>query len=472
MNSISHFYKDLLKKRIIFKISSISSDLVDEIISNLYYLDNERYLKMIGKVQEKTMDMIKIIIKETFEEVDLQFKESSERKKFYSINKSNVSRTIITIAGEITFNRTYYKSKVTDEYSFYVDEIFGLPKYDHYDPVIKAIAIDKAFSTNQFQASKDIGELITPINSLASSDRNKFHIPRQTINYWIKEWKAPDYVYNQVDTPETLYVMADEKYLGCQDLDNDIMSKCMVAFEGVEKVSKNRNALVNRTVYSTYSKTPWEEFVSVLAQKYDFNKLKNIVLLGDGAKWINSGVTELKVESNNSVTRLLCIFHFKQAIHRFTTDDNLRKEIIEKVKNSTLHKFKKYTETLEIKDDKKQSYINYIANNYKAIKEALDSNVGSSMESHISHCIANLFASRPKGYSSANIKQYLKINDYKNNGLNILNLYLKTYNNSDVVSINEEELNYSIFDKKGVTLPILNNGIINNAYLTLSGLSG
>ena len=48
--------------------------------------------------------MIKNIIVETFEEIDLQFKNSSSRKKYYMINKSNIPRTLITIFGEISFN--------------------------------------------------------------------------------------------------------------------------------------------------------------------------------------------------------------------------------------------------------------------------------------------------------------------------------------------------------------------------------
>ena len=45
----------------------------------------------------------------------------------------------------------------------------------------------------------------------------------------------------------------------------------------------------------------------------------------------------------------------------------------------------------------------------------LDLNIGSSMESHISHLIASLFSSRPKGFSTKRITKYLKLNDYKNN---------------------------------------------------------
>ena len=42
----------------------------------------------------------------------------------YIINKSNVSRTIITIVGEITFYRTYYISKHSNKKFFYIDKIF------------------------------------------------------------------------------------------------------------------------------------------------------------------------------------------------------------------------------------------------------------------------------------------------------------------------------------------------------------
>lgn len=56
----------------------------------------------------------------------------------------------------------------------------------------------------------------------------------------------------------------------------------------------------------------------------------------------------------------------------------------------------------------------------------LNFNIGSSMESHISHLIFSFFASRPKGFSTKNISKYLILNDYKNNNINVFNLYLKT----------------------------------------------
>jgi len=89
----------------------------------------------------------------------------------------------------------------------------------------------------------------------------------------------------------------------------------------------------------------------------------------------------------------------------------------------------------------------------------LDLKIGSSMESHISHLIASFFSARPKGFSTKRIKQYLKLNDYKNNGINIFKLYLTSYNNKEVIKINEDiSFNYAFDNYKNGNIPILNNG--------------
>ena len=90
--------------------------------------------------------------------------------------------------------------------------------------------------------------------------------------------------------------MADEKYIGSQNSDKDIM-------------------------VSTCSKKPWKVFMDKIALRYDFTKIKNIALIGDGGNWIKSGISELRLDSCNLVKYYLCEFHFKQAIHHITTDN-------------------------------------------------------------------------------------------------------------------------------------------------------
>lgn len=466
---------NLLKNRIKNNISSISNEMVDKLVNNLFNTEN-KYLDIMATIQEKTIEMIKSIIVSTFKEIDNDYCLSQERKKYYWINRSNVSRTITTIVGDITYSRNYYQLKYSNDYIFYIDELFGIPAYDHYDPIIKGLAISKAFDTNMSISGLETGSIYTNIKDLTVNEKIK-RIPRQSVQNWIKEWKNPNEKPNQVDnTPDTLYIMGDEKFIGCQDLTDDIMVKAFVSFEGVETISKGRRALINKTNFSVVSTKAWQELGDYLAQKYDFSKINNIVIIGDGGSWIKSGISEMKLEPCNIVKYLLCEFHFKQAINHITTDSIIRKEIYNTFTTKTKNEFKEYMEKyIEKHSERKETIekkVNYILNNYNYIKAMLDSNIGSSMESHISHNICTLFASRPKGYSSKNISQYLKINDLKLNGYNLFNMYLKSYQNKENITLNEEDLNLSVFENTNSSiLPVINSGKITPIYNYLKSIT-
>ena len=281
MNSISQNLRNVLKNRIKILINPILYNMIDFMVDNLFDVNAQnKYFALLYTIQSSTRELIKKIIISAFEEFDENYKNSTDRISKYYINKSNVSRTLITLVGEITFSRTYYKSKYSNKKFFYLDYAFDLPKYDHYDPIIKAIAINNATNTSQAQAARDISALTGDLKYFMDNS-SIYNIPRQSIYNWIKEWKTPNIVPQAIETPETLYVMADEKYIGAQDIEKDIMVKCFVTFEDVRDVSKNRRALVNRSVFSCYDSKAWALFMDYIAKRYDFSKIKNIALLSD-----------------------------------------------------------------------------------------------------------------------------------------------------------------------------------------------
>ena len=250
---ISQKLINVLKNKIFNVISLNLFDNVESLLNNLLCNDSSnKYFDLIYKSQQAARSIVKSIVISTFEELDNEFKDSSYRKSRYYINKSNVPRTLITIVGEITFYRTYYISKSSNKKFFYIDKIFDLPKNDHYDPIVKAISISKSVSTSQAEAVRDTSAFINDISYFETNSIIK-DIPRQSVYNWIKNWYVPNIVPKSVDTPETLYVMADEKYIGAQNIDKDIMIKCFVTFEDIKDVCKNRRQLVNRSVFSCCS---------------------------------------------------------------------------------------------------------------------------------------------------------------------------------------------------------------------------
>ena len=476
MNIISQNLRNVLKNRIKTLISPILYNLVDFMVDNLFVEDAQnKYFALLSTIQSSTREMIKKIIISTFEEIDENYKHSGDRISKYYINKSNVSRTLITIVGDITFSRTYYKSKYSNKKFFYLDYALDLPKYDHYDPIIKAIAINNATNTSQAEAARNVSAITGDLKYFMDNS-SVYNIPRQSVYNWIKEWKTPNIVPQSIETPETLYVMADEKYIGAQDIEKDIMVKCFVTFEDIKDISKNRRSLVNRSVFSCHSSNAWPLFMDYIAKRYDFSKIKNIALLSDGGTWIKTGISELKLDPNNTIKFYLCEFHFKQAIHHITTDENERKMLLDvfinKRKKDFINEVNKIMGNNKNREKIITKKLNYIVNNYNSIKSMLELKIGSSMESHISHLIASFFASRPKGFSTKRIDQYLKLNDYKNNGINIFKLYMQSYKNNEIEDIDETIANTYTYDNlNNGNIPIINDGHITQSYELLNALA-
>ena len=116
MNIISQNLKNIIKNKIKILITPIYYNLVDSIVDNIGNndFDFSKYFSFFTSIQSSAREAMRIIITSTFEEIDVEFKNSPFRKSRYYINKSDVSRTLNTIIGPITFKRTYYKSKFSN----------------------------------------------------------------------------------------------------------------------------------------------------------------------------------------------------------------------------------------------------------------------------------------------------------------------------------------------------------------------
>lgn len=479
MNILSQNFRNVLKNRLENKINSLVNDFVDDFI-NSFSGKNQKYLSLISDANRVSLDIAKSVIVEVIEEFDELFRDSNDRKRTYYVSKKNVPRTITTIVGDLTFSRTLYVSKDRSEYCFYIDEMLGLPKYDHYDPIIKGLAIRETFYTNQAQAGRIVGERIADVTSLTDKSTSSFSISRQTVNNWLAEWNTNIVYERHSSTPRSLYIMADEKFLGAQRKDGDIMAKAFVVFEGVKQISKGRRALINRHVFTCYSNKPWEELLDRLIEIYNYDEIENFYVLSDGGKWLTAGMRELKLESFQKVEHLLCLFHFKQAIHHITTVDAERKAIFQSFLKDKRKVFKNnlnnYMQKYPHKKTTIEKKIKYLLNHYRAAQHMVSSDIGSSMEAHISHFIASTFSSRPKGYSEKNINKYFMLNDAKINGINLFKVYLDTYNRTEEqTSVKVSSCKSSHLMKENpipsVPLLFLNSSTTNHTYAALANLS-
>lgn len=402
--------------------------------------------------------------------IDKMFLDSEYRKKnFYKSTVNPQERTIIKIWGELYFERHYYVDKDKKNGFYFIDKLFGFEEYSTYDEVVRAILIDRSVHDNGNKSSTNYNlNLFNLEQHLTQSVTNT--IPRQTIYNWIHKWDIPKVEYDYYDNDSKhLYVMVDEKWIHEQirlsvlseeerKKRHYIMSKCFVAFTGA-KTKNNRTTLLDRHIFMTVSDKPWKDFMNEIYNIYNYENFEEIYLLSDSGAWILSGANELKLFKNNKIILNTCEFHVKEYINRFTKDRKKRKELSEIIyEDRNKKRFMEVANEIIEKStnkNKKEQYKNYILKHWKAILNMKDRKVKSSMESHISHCIASTFGSRPKGYSRKRIEKYIKLEEYKQNGINIMDLYLNSYNKDDDNYIyNKKDVSYSLFENNTSNIPI------------------
>ena len=187
--------------------------------------------------------------------------------------------------------------------------------------------------------------------------------------------------------------------------------------------------------------------------------------MGDGAKWIKYLTNYFKFNKETNIIYALDKFHFKQAIHHICLNKDLEEIIVSYVINDNkdffielcdnlIENFPHRADTLEKKKD-------YILNNWKNILNLYKYNLSCPMESQISHNLAYLFTSRPKGYSINMLNKMLKIRLLFKNNENIKLLYLNNFNKKEIVNLDNENLNFNFKHNK---LNINYNSIIKEPF--------
>lgn len=443
MNIISNNYEKILKEMIFNQFSSNLRKELNKDHTNKVF----NYIELLSNLDNSLCNIAKDSLITIFETIDKSYCNSIERKAKYHI-KAHLPRTILTVFGEITFTRTFYTDKNNNGSFCYLDRFLGLKKHDYFDPYIKATIIE-------YSANNSIPTVCSMINDLIGNRikiENKIkYLNRQTIRNIILNSKVSNPSKKQLDTPETLYIIADEKWVHTQNNNHqNIMVKSIVTFDSV--ICNPRKQLNNKRIFAGFKSNEFlDKTLDYLYYTYNLDKVKNIFVMGDGAPWIRSLTAHFKVNERTNVIFALDKFHFKQAIHHIcldkTLEDIMTSYIIENDKNNFIcccdelvFSYPHRTDTINKKKE-------YILNNWKNILNLYKFELSCPMESQISHNLAYLLTSRPKGYSLKMLTKILDLRLLFKNKENIKLLYLNNFNKEEILTFNEDLLNFDFRNK-------------------------
>ena len=457
------------------------SSLVDNLINNFAYNPkNDNYAKLMEYSSKDFRNSVIQYLKETFTSIDEQFRNSSDRKRHYYIKQTR-KRTIITLYGELTYTRTEYIDRYTKKSYCYLDEKFGIRKRERFDSCVQNLIIScYADHNSMIKVGKIVGDRIS--GTFNTKQWQDITISRQTVYNILHRFKSLDVSLKQtINTPEIIYIMADEKYIPLQREKKKKakqMVKVGVIFEGLESIKRKdstltkRNRLINKHVVISCVKPFWQEINDKLHQIYDMDKVKKIILMGDGASWIMSGRSELDFSYKN-IEFAVDTFHFKQAINNLTSNKDLRKYLNDYVSHNDSDSFNQLTNSIIGQEPERELTIkqnhSYILKHWQHHQTMInDIKIGCPMEQAISHVIASSFTSVPKAYSRKNLPTYLSFRALKENHQNIRNILTEAMAAEPLklqdVIVNPPEYDFSIFDRRQYNTKI---DFINKDVLTL-----
>ena len=404
----------------------IIQEIMQKIISS-FEKELENLIKEKRDISEfilatkKTLDDVgATLVAKALETIDQVYKNSKDRKRYWTVKEKAAKKTLTTIFGEVRYKRTYYKNKKTGEYSYLSDEAVGISAHDKLDASLKAKLIEEAV----YMPYSKSGEKATETVTLTS----------QTVMNSIRELGRVDNdsVKTKLDkkSVKILYIEADEDHVALQN-GGSIEPKLVYVHEGRKKIGKNRWKLLNARYFSgVYANSDelWVEVLDYIDKAYEMDAIEKIYLSGDGASWIKNGLGWIK-----GSIYVLDRYHLSKYITQATAHMSYTTPFMWDYtnagdKDSVKELFKAIISSTESETKKRavQEARRYILGNWEGIMRQYDADyTGCSAEGHVSHILSSRLSSRPLAWSKTGVDQMARLRVFVANGGNIYELFMK-----------------------------------------------
>lgn len=252
------------------------------------------------------------------EQIDLLIQRYRPEDLIVAHKRSTWYRTWL---GEVRVTRRQYKGR-DGRYRYLLDELLGMSKYRHTTLAVKEIACRLA-AEMPFRKS---AEVLGRTTSIDLSYRTIHRLVQQALarsrdradyeTTWFTE--TGELKHSQDRKIDRLLIEADSVVLPLQrETSRKAEVKLGIAYEGWQKVGKDRYSTVNKTCCADIADADrfWSAMTLKLHQRYDLGRTK-YVIGGDGAAWIKEGVAYFGGQYQ------LCRYHLNRALYQVLGHDH------------------------------------------------------------------------------------------------------------------------------------------------------
>jgi len=447
--------------------------IVSNFISEILKFFCSSNVRTLAEIEDELFRMTKAFIREFvmayFElayEALLKAK-TSRKQRGLVVESRDYKRSVYTIFGDISFNRTYYFDKSHAQYVYPLDEALGLDKYERLSKTVTVKLVEAAGEVSYAKSSMNVteGELSR------QTGKNKIH----SVNLEALKTKVP-----KKRGVEVLHIDADEDHVSLQEGRNTNLPLICI-YEGTFKEG-SKNRCINPIYMSGYGKDTdefWLEVTDRIYELYDPEDIKDIYIHGDGSNWIRQGINWLP-ESKLVLDK----FHLNKAILESTArQPEKRRDIYRAINTNDLNFFKKISfemlnDALDEKERRRiKDFRRYITNNWQSITIRNEEDCGSSSpEVHVSHVLSSRLSSRPMAWSRKGLKAMSALRAYTCSGGMVTSEQVKKKDqegeNADKrhkFTLNLGDIFGSVESELGC-ITVLGTGKVTPLYTTLKGI--
>lgn len=368
----------------------------------------DRTIKSLVPVANK---MVLDIVTSMVEEMDRTLVESAKaqrRKDKITVKERGVERTIATELGEFHYRRTYF-TQPDGSYLYLLDHLIGIEAYERLSKTLVA----------------DVLQALTDNSYHHAIEKTTQEISRQTVHnrlLALDDLVMP--VERVKETPEILDLFADEDHVHLNPKGNAIVPLVTIT-EGMDVSNPKRHTTIHplhMAAYGTSTDAFAENVLSVLTERYDLDKIRQINIHADGGNWIR-GLQQIIPHSR----LVMDGYHLKKELRAFLRLEGAAgyaKVLCASMRQKDGYKsFEKYCETIcrkqSTEDGRKKvhDFMSYCAAHWDSIVVRMSGETcGSCTESLVSHVLSDRLSRDPISWSKEGLNRMTMLIVYSKNG--------------------------------------------------------
>ncbi len=230
----------------------------------------------VEKANEEWKRFYLEFMRDRLESIDHELLSNPQLRPLWRSRKK-VSRTLVTVLGELEFTRRYYENCKDHNFAFLLDPLVGVEAYERIDKGAKAEICNRA-SDDSYQKSSELA-----VGGLVS---------KTSVMRLVRKVELPDPPEKkQGEALHEIHMQADEDHVAMQDGSNKQLR--LVVLHEPRVVQGKKGVLVNRHYTIDHSEGLdgfWDRVWTELCRNYPLAEDCKIYIHGDGASWIRHGV--------------------------------------------------------------------------------------------------------------------------------------------------------------------------------------